>query len=454
MTEPSLPDDPAQWPADPFQLLGVPHDVSARDLKRAYTQLIRRFKPEQRPEEFRRVRQAYEMVQQFAEWKAMGIFPAPAGPAADLATDADEDRHWRQAVESDSLAGYAALRECAFANPSRVDLPLRLYWLRKLFPEVDPSRTPIDWLRIALRQPGHNVGARELLIRELYDRPAESLQATGEFLDADWPVEALGELASARWLAALRTSDLGVVSRDLDRLQTRIKPTDDRAWLCLQFAAIDVVAWRADEPAAAELQARCHDEVRRLEHRAVNEGHLFDRLDYLFLLASSWRTFRRKFQVPPCLLELIPVSWSAPAPRYQPLVERVLHEVVSEPRVWLNRMDELMLHAPVVLDCLGQVFQQALDRLETPPVEPYTPTELARLAADCVSRTKWRQYASLRPEILQFCLDEFVTVEMFAAVAPPMKVDPNSAPAGNLHDSLIRDWPLRMVCWANRLFWA
>src|SRR5437764_570636 len=68
VSEPSLPDDPARWPDDPYELLGVPRDVSPRDLRRAYTRLIRAYKPEHFPEQFRRIRAAYETVLRLAEF--------------------------------------------------------------------------------------------------------------------------------------------------------------------------------------------------------------------------------------------------------------------------------------------------------------------------------------------------------------------------------------------------
>jgi hypothetical protein len=70
VSERSLPDDPSQWPADPHALLGVPRDVGPRELKRAYTRLIRTYKPERFPEEFRRIRAAYEAAVRLAEFYA------------------------------------------------------------------------------------------------------------------------------------------------------------------------------------------------------------------------------------------------------------------------------------------------------------------------------------------------------------------------------------------------
>lgn len=57
------PLDPLPPDDDPFALLGVDPtdpDLDARALKRAYTRLIKRYKPERDPVAFRRIRQAYE----------------------------------------------------------------------------------------------------------------------------------------------------------------------------------------------------------------------------------------------------------------------------------------------------------------------------------------------------------------------------------------------------------
>src|SRR5579883_3032310 len=67
MSEHSLPSDSSKWPRDPFRLLGVQPGISARDLRRAYLQLIRRYKPEHAPNEFRLIREAYEKAQRFTE---------------------------------------------------------------------------------------------------------------------------------------------------------------------------------------------------------------------------------------------------------------------------------------------------------------------------------------------------------------------------------------------------
>ncbi|OWK47295.1 J domain-containing protein [Fimbriiglobus ruber] len=68
MSGSDLPDDPRTWPTNPFELLGVPYGAADADIKRAYTRLIRRFKPEHHAEQFRLIREAYEACLRQASW--------------------------------------------------------------------------------------------------------------------------------------------------------------------------------------------------------------------------------------------------------------------------------------------------------------------------------------------------------------------------------------------------
>ncbi|MEO9931525.1 J domain-containing protein, partial [Rhodopirellula bahusiensis] len=57
--------DPA-WhhlPHDPRSFFDLAEDFDRRDLKRAYGKLIRQFKPETHPQEFQRIRAAYEQLE-------------------------------------------------------------------------------------------------------------------------------------------------------------------------------------------------------------------------------------------------------------------------------------------------------------------------------------------------------------------------------------------------------
>src|SRR4051794_26989422 len=62
MSAEHLPEDLQRWPRDPFQVLGVPRGCDPGEARKAYTRLIRHFKPEQHPDHFRTIREAYDAV--------------------------------------------------------------------------------------------------------------------------------------------------------------------------------------------------------------------------------------------------------------------------------------------------------------------------------------------------------------------------------------------------------
>src|SRR5262245_58458528 len=84
-----LPEDIRRWPRDPYQVLGVAPRCDPLEARKAYTRLIRHFKPEQYPEHFRLIREAYDSVKRDALFfgsvnkqpAADGAAPSDAAPA-------------------------------------------------------------------------------------------------------------------------------------------------------------------------------------------------------------------------------------------------------------------------------------------------------------------------------------------------------------------------------------
>lgn len=94
MDELPLPPDLERWPRDPFGLLGVKMGSDLKTVKRAYQRLIRVYRPEHYPVEFRRIREAYESAQSMTGWFStvdsdIAEEVALRGPAEALQTDDD-----------------------------------------------------------------------------------------------------------------------------------------------------------------------------------------------------------------------------------------------------------------------------------------------------------------------------------------------------------------------------
>ena len=75
----------------PWQILDVAHDVTVGGLRRHYAALIKQFRPETHPQDFARIREAYEVVLQHARRRE-----AEAEADADANTDTDPEVEFRR----------------------------------------------------------------------------------------------------------------------------------------------------------------------------------------------------------------------------------------------------------------------------------------------------------------------------------------------------------------------
>lgn len=338
MSTPDLPDDPRDWPADPFALLGVGRGASETDVKRAYTRLIRRFKPEHHPDQFRRIREAYEACLDGFRWLApppdhlrpdrpsIRVQPTelhspsaepspspgqdPAPEPKPTARPVDEvDRLWAAAIDGRADEAYAELARLSEARPDRADLPLRLYWLLGLHPALDATRTRHDWLAAALRRSRLTGPAAELYRRELDADPERALYGPfAGLLAADADPRDL--LAVARWrlTAAGRTLSWNPAAADLTVLAKVLPFRDEGAWLGHLTAALDWAAW--ERPSALDTRARA--EVGRLGHLHLTHADYFDRVEETEHAAAAWRRFLERFATSG-VFTLLPHAWADPA---------------------------------------------------------------------------------------------------------------------------------------------
>ena len=148
-----LPDDPEQF----FSLSG---DYDVRDLKRSYNALIKRFKPEKCPEEFQRIRAAFERLNdalRYGETRNPGSLPpqaqfdwsAPPAPGNQTQEPPDEQTilppsdidHDESESESTPLLEFPELYERVQQEP----LPDIYEELKSL-----PHKTPYDYYALAL----------------------------------------------------------------------------------------------------------------------------------------------------------------------------------------------------------------------------------------------------------------------------------------------------------------
>lgn len=474
-----LPDDLSQWPRDPYVLLGVAHGVSSKELRRAYSKLIRRFKPEQHPEHFRRIRDAYEFIERsvkFAEAQqppdelppptpenADGVFGQriedtgggdikinPWYPPLSESLENEVDEAWSQAVQGETAAAYIKLRDLYFRHGNKADLAARLYWLLTLQPDLDNQRDACDWLVQGLCDQ-HLLGpCRELYRRGVDRNPAEALtERYTSLLRQPAAGRTLAEFVQWRWLAAGRLKNWRTIADDIETLGPRMRSDEEEMWAHLLLIAIDQLAWFPDD-AAKTLLRDCRQEIEQAAHLHQRLGDNMIRLDVAMEISKSLHKLGDHRIIANELGELVARLWTEPLTRVRPQLLAWLDRMRQDPHRWLKDFDFLQLRAPTLLAQLGRSMDMLLDCLPAPFADGRRPDVLAELVLDFLENTSWRVYKEIRPQVLDFCVRELIAPETIVHLLE--RVPKYSS--GGLTQTLQEDWPLRYVCLGYRMFWV
>ena len=371
MSDRRLPEDLNQWPEDPFALLGVNASADRREVRRAYAQLIRVYKPEHFPEQFRRIREAYELLEQRLSWMetnraaAADASPAEAvsgaaagdlladGPAASvnepsdpmMAGTPDRSDFWQQARCGGLREAYAEASRAAMEGRGDEGLFVRLFWMLRVAPEIDPARDARDWLIAGMKQCGLCGRLPELYRCELIEDPQEVLRPRcDETIRCSGNHGQLVEVVTARWKGAAKLEKWEVIGQDLESLRGRLQD-ESPAWGPLLLAAIDNLAWaKVDE--ARQTLAACRKEIEQVAEHWPPLAGAVDQRDVLLGLVQACEQLKVLTNLPAewrkSLRALIRSSWNQPFEMFRRQLIDVLMPLVRNPLVgmeWLDRLD-------------------------------------------------------------------------------------------------------------------
>jgi hypothetical protein len=491
MTDDLPPDEPQLWPRDPYRLLGVEYRVDARELKRAYTRLIRKFKPEHFPEQFRRIRDAYETILQHREQfdpvgddaAGEGAFatmtpavPPPAGdrPNArpspddgqtpppfrrspsveqrleaiwDLACDGNADAAYRQAVEWERLA------------PGDRDVCERLYWMLTVMPDLDGKRSRLDWLATGLSN-GWQGPLTVLYGGELAADAAEAAcDRCAQLLRTESRADRRLELVRRRW-QAMEPDDalVATVGADLSSLRSRRRLGDDFVWAHLLLAALDYLAW-TERGFGETLWHEVREELLSMHHLELTLAAELDRLDVLQELAVAWHALGR-FCACPQLLKVVRMSWSHSAWQLMTDVDALIDQLGCDWQRSLELLDLADKHAGVTLTRVGAVLSEAAEIREI-EAEVHSLETAAKLVVDHLLDGNSFQslefmpfnYASWRHQLAPFMIDAVIPPWQFAEALKTQRYF-DLFRAKDLARDLAADQSLSCVWLVHRLFWA
>lgn len=453
MTTPQLPDDPAHWPTDPYALLGVARGVLPQELRRVYARLIRQYRPDSAPEQFRRVREAYEAVVRDAEVERSPSATVTSVPlfTPDAAAADEVQRLWEQAIRGAEAAAYAGLQRVAHAQPGRLDVYLRLYWLLALCPDLGDRRASA-WLVQAAEQAGWNPALLETVRREAAAEP--------EFAAGDGFARLLrfGEpglvlnLADWRWAAAARLGRWQVIRDDLERLRAPARAQGDETWVRLLQKSLGYLAW-TDAPALLSAVSNYFGEIKSLDHVHRHLDQELDETEYLEEVSTAWQELRGDPGLSAELLALIPICWTRPADEVRTALLSFLEAVTRYPGSALAPLGAVAEKAPAVFNCLvgavyrlGEAAPAAADNRSGQLIGDLLSEYLVLLPRDA--------YGHLRLNVLSFCLRERIPPETVADAVHGRAPDYLTVPGPPLSALLAGDWPLRFVCLAQRTLTA
>jgi hypothetical protein len=473
MSAPELPEDVTLWPQDPHALLGVSPDVLPADLRRAYTRLIRFYKPEQFPEQFRRIREAYETVLRLTELllalrnpaqiaaqeeaggeeaagSAGGMSQPIAGTEGEDKVGAEVHALWELAIAGEEASAYQGLREVSERHAGRQDVYLRLYWLTSLSPTLQPSMMPFDWLVEGVARAGWSMRSAELIHREVEAEPqlafAEGYQ---KLVSASQSSALLIEVMHWRWQAASRLGRWESIQADIEGLRPRLMEQGEEPWAQLLMRAVNYLAWAKDQP-IIESTARYFAELEGLEHLHGRLQQEFDQLESLRELTATWHILRKDTKVPNDVLALVRGSWFLPREIIRKELWQFVEEIVRDPQQWLEKLTLVHTEGPALFNYLGGVLQQLQEENGTLP-DPPPPQVLAPRVAEFLAPKKRLPYGKIRRQVLDFCLKEAVPPGILAAFATNSLGQQLGTTA--LAEKIQTDWPLHFIALAHRVFW-
>lgn len=303
MSDSKLPDDPAQWPTDPFDLLGVGQHDDLTAVRRAYTRLIRRFKPEHYPDQFRRLRSAYESILNFRQMDASEHFepvqvvssPRESGDQRARIDPTERpvnksQQLWALASQGEFDRALVGLRDHPWERSQIGSAALMEYWITKLKNPHPHSELPC---KILLRNLQHfrrlpkvlQLAADELRLHPALAREIDLEMCVDGLLDCDDVLD----LLQLRWQAALRCSQFQLIAQDWRFLSLHyFEHQSLRAAIAL--TAVDFLIWstaRSDQDLVRELTSDLESTIGLKQFKALD----MDRLDQLVLLCNELIAF-------------------------------------------------------------------------------------------------------------------------------------------------------------------
>lgn len=502
----SLPEDVHLWPTDAADILGLTDSATRKDAKRAYTRLIKRFKPEHFPEQFRRLREAYDQVDSRIQWQeklaSYGFtiqFGDNSSATDSLTTRTDDnsespvvdsgdrsseicdreisstvevprlnsnsaantdastslqadsaDQHWQAVLDGgDTVVAYRALEKLAATGRATETDFLRLYWLTLLQPEIELQRAAVSWLIEGMKQHGPENRLFEAYANELERRPVEiHHERSIALLNQISRNGRIVDLLRIRWRAARGLGDFRIIATDLESFRHRMFDDFD-GWTSLLMGAMHQTAITT-VPSAVDLYVKTEEALRTLLDS--NPSHwLWDSYEALHELQVEWQQIATPIinanDSRESVVQLIKETWNCNHNYARSALRQYCQRAFKRSR---RGIDEWKLLENSYGPLLRRFTELLIDH-----------REMDHNASDRISEAAWSelkrwiretalQFSELTQlGVLEFCITESFTSDDIANVIEEM-LDELPANAAEVAEWIRGDLALRTAIYAHR----
>jgi len=466
MTDRQLPENPADWPQDPYALFQLPHDATEKDLRRAYHRAIKKFRAEDSPEQFRVLTEQYEYLK--AQMKYQPHFnvpeetddfdakdkddewrPLPSGAADEYSSDQEMSnrirKSWDSALDGEIATAISGLSDISRQTHTDEDSTLRLFWLRK----IHEGQPPFEVLERYLTLRGLRGHVFQMYLNEI-NRVPEAAGRTGchELLVASVNDPRLAELTCLVWILDYEQNKLALIERDLEALRETLVFDHPAMWKELVHQAIEVLA-------IAGLPR-----TNRLFQKLTRELTACDSTEAAEWIETRWALVKGitfdsgpSGSVPRELVQIVRDSMLQDAWELRHRLELLIQPWTSSPSVGLATLDRLRNWSSAGI----YLFQRLASKSRNDDLFYYQRDGLPHIVsivAEFLSTVDVKTYKDLRLEIVKLCRDEDIPLDLF--LESIYKTDQNEQAALSISDEIVRalndDWPVKALIDAIRIF--
>ncbi|RLT20148.1 MAG: hypothetical protein DWI29_04275 [Planctomycetota bacterium] len=456
-----LSDNIEEWPVSPFEVLGLPRTAERTEIRRAYSALIRRFRPETHPKQFQRVRESFEAAMAALEVRSQNSgdiridlttlvahddaattpsSKSPFSTIADSTTSTDDaELVWDRFSDAPDAIQYEEIRRLTQSSKSSADAFLMAYWMLRLRPDFSPGEKAAEWLIRGISSFGADPRLIDLLVDEFrrdadLTEPQNSGDTAGYILSSDL----LCIYLIGRWNIIGQKRRWKQLADEVDRSRVRLAMDHSEAWSRLLFRVYEMVAF-ANDAVGGSLLESVQKEVGGMN--LMQQRHLAS-LDTLDML-SEFR--KHQYDVwlsgSPALHQLLLESTNLSSSMFRRQLFGVIEGWIDSPLEALNCVTSLAVKLPEAFWLLLRQVD-GLGFFDDP--HSVRDSALLETVGTMVTSCKHLEYAHARIVIAEFCRDECVsgTTMMGALVS----LNDTVSNAGPFAAALQQDTPLLLTC--------